>query len=280
MKRLVTILMLCAPLGWALPAAAEASQNRTSYRIGPMDLLAVRVFEVPELNLEARVSEAGNIILPLIGDVPVNGLTAAEVKIRLKALLESKYIQRASVSVQVREFRSRPISVIGAVSRPGPLAFSGRLTLMEALTAAGGLAASHGNFIYIFRRAENGLSDQLSVLVEDLMARAAPRANIPIFANDLINVPATAKVTIFFIGEVQSAGALSFQSTERITLLSAISRAGGLSDRASKKILIRRDSAAAEPVEMVVSYKEIVSGKVPDPILQAGDIVVVKRSFL
>ena len=154
-------VLLGAALLLTVPTVARA-QSSTGYRIGPKDLIEIKVFEVPELNIERRVSEEGTINLPLIGDVPVKGLTDVELAARLKALLESKYVQRASVSVQVREFRSAPISVIGAVKQPGNLAFSGRWTLLEALSAAGGLTEDHGDKIYVLRRAENGLSDQIS----------------------------------------------------------------------------------------------------------------------
>jgi polysaccharide export outer membrane protein len=272
---LAWLLALCS----AGPAFAQPPGGATGYRIGPKDLVEIRVFEVPELNIERRVSEEGTIALPLIGDVPAQGLTDVELADRLKALLESKYVQRASVSVQVREFRSKPISVIGAVKQPGNLAFSGRWTLLEALSAAGGLADGHGNTIYVIRQAENGLTDQVAVDIEDLMVRADPDANITIFANDVINVPAKIQVTIFCLGEVHKPGAVEFSSTDRITLLTAIARAGGLTDRASRSIRVKRRDRTGRDVETEVDYKRVLSGKAPDMELQAGDVVVVKESF-
>lgn len=271
-------VLLGAALLLTVPTVARA-QSSTGYRIGPKDLIEIKVFEVPELNIERRVSEEGTINLPLIGDVPAKGLTDVELAARLKALLESKYVQRASVSVQVREFRSAPISVIGAVKQPGNLAFSGRWTLLEAISAAGGLTEDHGNTIYVLRHADNGLSDQVSVNVDDLMVRADPDANLPIFANDIINIPAKVEITVFCLGQVKQPGAVVFQSTERITLLTAIARAGGLTDRASSKIQIKRQDRAGRDVEQEVNYKRIVAGKDPDVELKSGDIVIVKESF-
>jgi polysaccharide export outer membrane protein len=262
----------------ATPSLAQAPVS-AGYRIGPKDLVEIKVFEVPELNIERRVSEEGTINLPLIGDVPVRGLTDVELANRLKALLEAKYVQRASVAVQVREFRSKPISVLGAVKQPGNLALSGRWTLLEALSAAGGLTDDHADKIYVLRRAENGLSDQISINVDDLMMRADPDANVPIFANDIINVPAKVEVTVFCLGQVAHPGAVSFQSTERITLLTAIARAGGLTDRASRDIQIKRRDHTGRDVEMEVNYRRIVSGKDADLPLQSGDVVIVKESF-
>lgn len=262
----------------AVPSRAQAPVS-AGYRIGPKDLIEIKVFEVPELNIERRVSEEGTVNLPLIGDVPVQGLTDVELADRLKALLESKYVQRASVAVQVREFRSKPISVLGAVKQPGNLALSGRWTLLEALSAAGGLTDDHGDRIYVLRRAENGLTDQISIAIDDLMVRADPNANVPIIANDIINVPANVQVTVFCLGEVAHPGAVTFQSNERITLLTAIARAGGLTDRASSTIQVKRRDRDGRDAEMEVSYKRIVSGKDSDLPLQSGDVVIVKESF-
>jgi polysaccharide biosynthesis/export protein len=188
-------------------------------------------------------------------------------------------MQRASVDVQVLEFRSRPIVVMGAVKQPGNLGFSGRWTLLEALTAAGGLAEDHGNVVHILRHADNGLSDQVTIDLDDLLLRADPRFNLPIYANDFINVPGTVEVTVYCLGEVVKPGALPFKSSERITILTAIAHAGGLTDRASSRILIKRAAGGSGPSEITVDFKKILAGKEPDVELRQGDVIVVKESF-
>jgi polysaccharide export outer membrane protein len=282
---------LSAIIAWAVallaPVSALEAQTvpvtsgaDSSYRLGPKDLIEVKVFEVSELNVQVRVTEKGAVNLPLIGEVPAEGLTAKGFAARLKELLESRYVNRASVSVEVLEFRSRPITVIGAVRSPGNLAFPGRWTLIEAIAAAGGLADAHGDFAYVLRRAENGLSDQVAIRIDSLFVQGDPKANIPIFANDLINVPTTTEVTIFCLGEVLSPGALKFKSTERITVLSVIARAGGLSDRASKRLAVKRRKGESLQEEIEVDYKKILAGKEPDITLSDGDVLVVKESLL
>ncbi|MES1242657.1 MAG: polysaccharide biosynthesis/export family protein [Acidobacteriota bacterium] len=273
-------LLLVAALASAQVAPSSApTAVAAGYRIGPKDLVEIRVVELQELNVERRVSEKGMINLPFLEDIQAAGLTDSELAARLKAELERKLLQRATVSVQVREFRARPISVIGAVQTPGPLEFAGRWTLLEAITAAGGLAPSHGKTAYIIRHADNGLTDQVAIDLDDLLVRADPRVNIPIFPNDLINIPATLEVTIYFLGEVSQPGALTFKSTERLTLLAAVARAGGLTDRAGRRIKIRREDASGKSQEIEVDYKRIVDGKDPDVALKEGDVVVVKESF-
>ncbi len=281
MQRMRQIARILSILGVALVITLSSlAQDREAYRIGPRDVLSIKVFEDDKFNAEVRVGEDGAIRFPPLGAVTATGFTANELGAELKRLLEVNTLQRASVTVEIREFRSRPISVIGAVRNPGPLDVSGRMTLIEAITAAGGLAQDHGKLIYILRRANNGLTDQVAVPIDELMVRADPVWNIPIFANDLINVQATVEVTIYCLGEVRQPGALVFKSTERISLLAAIARAGGLNDRASKRILIKRGSPAANGQdEIIVDYKRILAGREADVELFQGDVVVVKESF-
>src|SRR5579864_1537421 len=274
--------VLAAVLLGGLAGAPAAAQSAAApgYRVGPRDLLEIRVFEMPDLNAvpQHRVSEDGTISLPPLDDVQVAGLTEAEVAQKIKSLLEAKYAQRATVEVTVQEFRSRPISILGAVKNPGSLPFSGRWTLLEALTAVGGVDENHGSALYVLRRADNGLSDQVAISFDDLLVRADPRVNIPLLANDLINVPAAVSVIVYCLGAVSRPGAVDFKSTERITLLAAIARSGGLTDRAAKTIRIKRADAAAGTPELEADYKRILAGKDPDVELRQGDVVVVKES--
>jgi polysaccharide biosynthesis/export protein len=277
----ISLLLLVFSLAIAAPCSLEAQTpvRSSGYRIGPRDLLEIRVFETPELNVSRRVSEDGKINLPLVGEIEVGGMTENEAAQKIKDVLEGKLLQRASVAVQVQEFRSRPISLIGSVRQPGNLSFSGRWTLLEAITAAGGLAEGHGNLVYVLRRSENGLSDQVAVTVDDLLVRADQKANIPIIAGDLINVPGTVEVTVYCLGEFHQPGALSFKSSDRITLLTVIARAGGLTDRASNKILIKRNTPGSAKTEITANYKRILAGEDPDVELEPGDVVVIKESF-
>lgn len=262
-----------------MPALAQDEVAEASYRIGPRDVVSIQVFEEEGLSGEFTVNEDGSIRLPLVGNVSAEGLTEDGFAARLKETLEEGLLQRASVSVEVLEFRSRPISVLGAVKQPGSLNFPGRLTLIEAITAAGGLVEGHGRSVHVLRRAPNGLIDQVTVPIDDLLVRADPSVNLPIFPNDLINVPPAAEVTIYLLGEVASPGAITFKSTDRLTLLAAIARAGGLSERASSKIRIQRPGPDGKMTEIAARYKRILAGEEADPVLRDGDVIVVKESF-
>lgn len=265
----------------ATGALAQSSEtDPLAYRLGAKDLVEIQVIEEPLLNLERRVGDSGGLMLPLVGELRVEGLTPAEAATLLRQRLEESFLQRATVTVRVVEFRSRPISIIGSVRRPGNLELSGRWNLLDALTDAGGLAEGHGDEIQILRRAQNGLHDQLTISVDELLVQADPTVNVPIFSNDVISVPSSAEITIYLMGEVGSTGAMSFRSNQRPTLLTAIAQAGGLTKRASNKISIKRESGDGTRYEIIARYKRMLAGQDPDVPLENGDLILVKESFL
>lgn len=272
------LLSLATGAVLAAPAAGQEYPGG-GYRIGPRDVVDVKVFEDSQLNAQYQVTEDGTIRLPLVGTVVAEGLTQDGLAARLKEVLEEGFLQRASVSVEVLQFRSRPISVLGAVRQPGSLNYSGRLSLIEALTAAGGLSGSQGRSVTVLRRASNGLVDQVTISLDDLLVKVDASVNIPIFANDLISVPPAVDVTIYLLGEIAGAGAITFKSTERVTLLAVIARAGGLTARASNKIRLQRRTPDGKVQETVVRYKRLLAGAEPDPELRHGDLILVKESF-
>lgn len=267
-------------LAAALVSPASGQEATTVYRLGPKDLVEIQVIEEPTLNLERRVSDTGSLSLPLVGELPVEGLTPAEAAEMLRQRLEESFLQRATVTVRVVEFRSRPISVIGAVRRPGNLELSGRWNLLDALADAGGLAEGHGPQVHILRRAVNGLHAQLTISLDELLVRADPAANVPIFSNDVISVPSAEPITVYLMGEVGTTGAMTFRSNQKPTLLTAIAQAGGLSKRASSKIAIKRQRDDGSRAEIIVRYKRLLAGDEPDVELEDGDLIVVKESFL
>ncbi len=249
------------------------------YRVGPKDLLEIKVLEIPELNVERRVSDGGTISLPMIGDFQVSGLTAAEILNQLDSLLKSKYVNRAEVSVVIKDFANKPVSIVGAVQHPGSLNISGRWFLLQAISAAGGLTEGAGRKIYILRKGEKGLADTLEVSTDDLFRNATQVWNIPIYPGDVVNIPGRTFVRIYCIGEVKAPGAVELAADDRISLLSVLAKAGGLTDRASKTIRVKRRDASGKDVETVYEYNRILAGKDPDPVLKADDIVVVRESF-
>jgi polysaccharide biosynthesis/export protein len=258
-----------------VPASPGPLQD---YALGPKDLLEIKVLEIPDLNGDRRVTENGTIDLPMLGDFSVAGLTAAQVRDRLEKML-LKYVNRANVSVIVKEFSNRPLSVVGAVQKPGSLNVSGRFTLLQALSAAGGLTERAGKTIYVLRTADNGLSDTIEINSEELFRGAGSRWNIPLLPGDVVNVDSKRSVRVFCLGAVKSPGALEFDADDRISILSVIAKAGGFTDKASSKLRVKRRGPDGKDSEMVVYFNRVVSGRDPDPILKPDDVVIVKESF-
>jgi len=133
------------------PSAPAVSAGE--YRIGPEDVLNINIFEAQELNREVRVSAGGDISLPLLGSVRAAGLTPRELEFVLQELLHRTYMKDPHVSVFVHEMQSHPVSVMGAVRRPGVFQIRGSKTLLEVLSLAEGLADDAGETVIILRGA-------------------------------------------------------------------------------------------------------------------------------
>ena len=111
------------------------------------------------------------------------------------------------------------------------------------------------------------------------MHGASSQWNIPLQPGDIVNVEAKRSVRVFCLGAVKSPGALDFDGDDRITLLSVIAKAGGFTDKAASKVRIKRRGTDGKDTEIVVNFSRVVSGKDPDPVLKADDVVIVKESF-
>jgi polysaccharide biosynthesis/export protein len=132
---------------------AETRERQTGdYRIGPQDLLDINIFEAPELNRTVRVSENGEVSLPLLGGIHVVRLTARELENTLAAKLR-EFLKDPHVSVMVTAIESHPVSVIGEVNKPGVFQVRGSKTLLEMLSMAQGLALDAGDEVLVMRNA-------------------------------------------------------------------------------------------------------------------------------
>lgn len=276
----LALLALAAVVGVVAPAAAQAPPRiDASYRLGAADRVRVSVAEAPEFGVEGTLTAAGTLAVPVVGDVEAAGRTAAELAAEIERLLEADYLARATVTVEVLDVNARTVSVLGAVARPGSYGFAGDWTLLEAIGAAGGFSQDRGNTVRVVRHAENGLSDQITLPLADLVERADPRLDLPIYPNDVIHVERVRRVTIYLLGEVATTGAMELPSTGSITLLTAIARAGGLTERASPRITIKRRGPDGLITDLQAHYKRILAGRDPDVELVDGDLIVVAESF-
>ncbi|PYQ27791.1 MAG: hypothetical protein DMF56_18120 [Acidobacteria bacterium] len=272
---LMTVLVAAA---MAMPALAQdlplLSADAT---VGPRDVLDIRVLEDQTMSGRVTVGDNGQIILSNIGKVAVAGLSAAQIETKLKSLAEA-YLTKATVSVQIVEFASKPISVVGAVMKPGRIGATSSTTLIQAITEAGGLAAGHGSEIYVLRTARNGLSEQLSINVDDLMVKGNPDLNIPLAPNDLVNIPIDPPITIYVMGEVMRPGKAQFHRSQNPTLLQAIADAGGPTDRASKRVIVKRNVDGKQKT-FTLNYRDIIRGKTEDVVLADNDTIILEEAL-
>ena len=283
---------ICAILiGWAVLAAGfiplhaqEQAQTQpeyiVEYKIGAKDLLEISVFGLNELNQTVRVSEDGKITLPLVGEVAVDGLTKSELEKKLAALLEAKYLQNPQITIFIKEYQSKRVSVMGAVGKPGDYELLGRKTLLQILSQAGGLTRDAAKEIIVMRRLQDGSNVSHHISIDELILRGDPKFNILIEPNDIVNVPVDMIVAVYIFGQVKSPGALQVKKSNMPTLLQAIAQAGGFTDRAAKgSVLIKRKDAAGKEIEIKVNVKDILKGKKKDVPLEENDTVYVPESF-
>jgi len=252
----------------------------TDYRVGPKDLLEISVFGLDELNKTVRVTEDGKITLPLLGEVEVEGLTKAELEVKLKQLLEEKWLHNPQVTIFIQEHQSKRVSVLGAVGSPGPYELLGRQTLLQIISQAGGLTQEAGNEIIVMRQLPDGTSTSLKISIDDLILKGDATLNIPLQPDDTVIIPIDRTVYIYVFGQVRRPGALEVRKSNIPTLIQAIAQAGGFSERASKgRVLIKRMDENGEEIEIKVNVRNILKGKRKDIQLKENDTVYVPETI-
>lgn len=147
-------------------------------RLGTDDVFEVRVFSEPDLSGIYRVAADGTIDYPLVGRVNVLGLTSGEVQSALVAKLKGPYLLNPQVSVMVREWNSRKISVIGQVQRPGSVAYFPSMTIVDAIAAAGGFTGTAAKNNVTLRREVGGVVNTQVYPVAEISSGRAPNVNL------------------------------------------------------------------------------------------------------
>jgi polysaccharide export outer membrane protein len=284
-----------APAQNANPSeGAHDYEQKPAYLLGPQDALYIQVQNVDELanpTTVFRVDLNGYVDVPRIGRVAAAGLATDQ----LEAVLADRfrtYLQNPVVTVRVAEFRSKPVSVLGAVGSPGVHSLQGDKTLLETISEAGGLSKDAGNTIKITRRKDQGPiplattqpdpSGEFSVAqvnVRDIVDATNPKENILVRSNDVITVPQGE--VVYVIGAVNHAGGFTLSDHQDLSVLEALSLAAGLDKTASAanaKVLRRPASGSNNRTEIRVNVKKILAGKATDFPLMANDILFIPNS--
>lgn len=268
-----------------------ASRHLTEYRLGAGDEVSIEVLQAGEFaGKRFAVGPDGDVTLPLVGRLRAAGLGVAEFEQELSSRL-SEYIREPDVTVSVVEFRSQPVSVIGAVALPGVHQLRGRKTLIEILSLAGGVREDAGHAVKITRRLERGRiplpgaqddpSGSFSVAevnLPSILQAETPGQNIDVQPNDIISVPRAPMV--YVVGAVSRSGGYVLGEKERISALEALALAGGLASGASAKSarILRQSDSSPQRSEIAVNLRDIVAGKSPDIALSPDDILFIPSS--
>lgn len=277
-----------------LERRSEGGMRDSNYRIGPQDEIEINVFDVPELNLTARVGQSGFISLPLVGGVRALNLTETELHKELTRRLAS-YVKQPQVSIVVSHYGSQKVAVLGAVDKPGTYPLKkGSNSLIELISEAGGVSAKAGNFINFVPAELSGVSSAndvegrarlalqsqvagttlaqpIEVSLENIMGTSgAIPLEIPVRGGDMVIIPEGGKILVE--GEVTTPG--SFELGQRMTLLGALAAAGGVTYSAKlDEIEVVREVNVQEKRHLVLAMEDLSSGKYPDIRLKSGDIV-------
>jgi len=193
LAHLASLLLLaaCAPAARSSASATLPSSasplDLVAAAVGPGDVFEVRVFQEPELSGVFQVGPQGDIIFPLCKRVVVGGLSANGVAEKLRACLSDGFLRDPQVSVLVKEFNSKKVFVFGEVQKPGTFAFEEGMSIVQALTLAGGFTKTAAQNSTSVTRNVNGQEVKVKVNVQDIALGKAP--NYRLEPGDIVFVP-------------------------------------------------------------------------------------------
>src|SRR5216683_3142846 len=302
----------------SIAAATHASLAR-DYVIGSGDLLVIQVFDVPELSREIRVSQTGTIGIPLVRvRLHVSGLTELQAELKIAEVLEANgLVSHPEVSVSVKERKSKPITVVGAVIHPMVYQADRQVTLLDVLAEAGGITPDAGESV-IVTRAETDPSDDatppaispqdvaptplpadsaappgissgaqavpsplsniITINLNEILETGNASNNIVLMPGDIVTVPHAG--IVYALGAVNRPGGFTVSNDRgQLTTLKLLSLAGGL-DRAAKSdraVIVRKD-AGGQQREVAVDLKKVMKFESEDVRLLPSDILYVPKS--
>lgn len=273
----------------AILAAKMMQDNTRRYRIGVNDELDIQVFRHPEYSQTVRVNEYGLVMLPRI-DEPIEAICLTENELAAQIVkLYSNYLRQPYVRVYVKEFKSQPVAVIGAVDKPGQFNLNRKMRLIEAVAVAGGPTDKAGARITVARLGSQSICEkpdamtnipaeevELSKLLYSYNLKKTlegdEASNPWMSPGDIVSISEADKA--FVVGNVKEPKAIQLK-TQR-TLTQAIAEAGGILEATKKKqILLIREDASGNKTKTPVNITAITQGKAVDPILQPNDIIEV-----
>jgi polysaccharide export outer membrane protein len=282
-KRIILSVMVFIVIALIKIQLIAAPENQ-EYKVGANDVLEVSIYDQPDLSRKITVLQDGTINFPLIGSIQVAGKSVSEISELIRELLEKDYLYNPYVTVTVKEFRSKKISVLGNVKEPGIYYLEGPTTLLDIISKAGIIksADSIGKIIiqhdtHAGREHNNTDNEITTIDLSELLIQGNRELNIYLRNGDNIYVPEANQ--FFILGEIRKPGL--YNLTENLTILKAISIAGGFTEFAnSKRIsIIKADNGGEQKIYINVDDIIKKGMEAYNPVLQAGDVVMVPKRF-
>jgi len=268
-------------------ATVQAPMPVGPYRLVSGDLLELQMPAIVRLlpgregdetvPYRCRIDSAGRIVLPIVGNLKVAGMTLSQVEATVAKLYYPKYVRREpSIVASVAEYRLRSVSVVGAVNAPGAYELrSNEMTLVSALMKAGGVAKGGASRVRICRRSGSETTT-LSIPILDV---SIPSRDVPLADGDTIVVEAMPAQVITVVGLVKKPGMYPWDPKSRCTVMDALAYAGGVNDLADPQyVRVYRQDAQGKLVSALVKLNGSSAVSAGELCLKPGDIVAVEQT--
>lgn len=233
------------------------------YVLNAGDSVLITVHQHPDLDTKARIEEGGTINFPLLGSIQIGNMSTEQAGLLIEnSLKRGNFIKSPQVSILIEEYRSKNVSVLGKIEKPGKYPIIGSNSILEIIAEAGGLAKDGSPRVVITRKGQKPFTVDTALALQGDV-----KNNVEVISGDIIYVP---RMDVFYIyGEVNKPG--EYQLQDNMTILQALSVAGGLNDKATERGLkIKRKNANGEV--------ETIDAVVTDELIP-GDVVYVKESL-
>ena len=256
-------------------APKPSAHGTPQLKLGTGDLVEVNVYGVPELTTKTRVSNSGDVYLPLVNYMHVDGLTIEESQTLIeKRLADGGFVRDPHVSILVDEFSSQGVSMLGEIAKPGIYPVLGDRRLIDMITAAGGLTDKAGREVTITHRDQQ---DKPQIVTLSRTLTADPESNVPIFPGDLVEIHRAP--IIYVVGDVGRPAGLLVDNG-KLTVLQALALAGGANHTAklNDSRILRKSTGPNGITETKVQLKKMLEAKAPDLPLEANDILFIPVS--
>jgi polysaccharide export outer membrane protein len=268
---------------------AGSASRHAEYKLGPEDELNIEAPTLEEIgSMKCTIAADGTIFVPLLGRLRAEGRSVDELRAELTQQL-SKFLREPVVRVSLNLSRSQPVSVLGAVNKPDIYQLQGHRDLLEVLSMAGGLREDAGNRLKLTRRAgaiplpdavfdETSATWTVEIPVKALMDAKDAALNIVLRANDIVSVPRAE--TVYVVGAVRQPGGFALREERSLSVLQALSLAGGLDKISAPKAakIIRKTGAGNERQEIAVDLNRVLNGSQADVAMQPYDVLFVPSS--